>query len=177
MLRCPVSMADADQTGIAGLMYNKLAFNGHIDIWGWMPADRPTCDAKYPDMGDGDLECYGVVDSPQQFYERFGKQLEADPRMLCVLFTHVEKSSDPEATHGWRWHKWGVYYGTGTPTQEYLDDEDAFNDGVYVFHIYDVSNVPLVPVDGEPVIDDKQSATSTNTPDRVQQILAAIGAE
>mgnify|MGYP000984510367 FL=1 len=42
---------------------------------------------------------------------------------------------------GWRWHKWGEYLGNGTPTCEHLDDEDEFNDGVYVYHMYIVDGV------------------------------------
>jgi hypothetical protein len=59
------------------------------------------------------------------------------------MFTHVPKEPENAGRGGgWRWHKWGPYIGKGEPTTEYLDDEDGFADGVYVYHFYVVDNVP-----------------------------------
>lgn len=78
---------------------------------------------------------YGVCDTPEQFLSKFRKQLEGDPRQLCVSFCHISK----ESKGGWRWHKWGPYVGFGVPTCEYLAYEKEFENGVYVYSIYDVT--------------------------------------
>jgi hypothetical protein len=85
------------------------------------------------------LNCYGVCDSPEQFDAKYGEALRGCPIDLCVTFVHVEKDpTNKWKGGGWRWHKWGEYIGAGEPTQEYLDDEELFPDGVYTFHIYEV---------------------------------------
>lgn len=66
---------------------------------------------------------YGVCDSPEQIIEIFGEALEASPRNFLINATVVKKDDEP-ATGGWRWHKWGAYYGTKEPRCEYLYDED-----------------------------------------------------
>lgn len=80
------------------------------------------------------LNAYGVVDSPDQFQEDFRETLEADPRDFFVAFTEIRKDEQPE-TGGWRWHKWGPYYGTQKPQCEYIADEPEI-ESVYLFHIY-----------------------------------------
>lgn len=82
------------------------------------------------------VNCYGVCDSPQQFIDKFGKRLEADPRQFVICFTRVRKADQYEHG-GWRWHKWGPYVGKGRPTTEYLYDEPKFEE-VYCYHIYHV---------------------------------------
>ena len=78
----------------------------------------------------------GVCDSPAQFLERFRETLKADERTFCMSFTHIAKDPTNKGQGGgWRWRKWGAYIGTREPQYEYLDDEDGFEDGVYVFHI------------------------------------------
>lgn len=87
---------------------------------------------------------YGVCDSPQQFLEKFQEYLDNLDLKLVVMFSPIPKDpSNRGQGGGWRWHKWGEYYGTGIPTCEYLDDEDGFGDGVWVFHIYDVGHIEL----------------------------------
>lgn len=82
---------------------------------------------------------YGVCDSPEQFMQKFGELVKADPRNCCVFFTHIAKdSSNRGQGGGWRWHKWGEYIGEGNPQHEYLDDEEGFENGVYVYHIHDI---------------------------------------
>lgn len=80
---------------------------------------------------------YGLVDSVDQFYEKFGKILEDDPRPFVVGFYDLQKDS------GFRWHKEGPYYGNGTPTREYIGEEEGFEDGVWGFHVYLVDNIEL----------------------------------
>jgi hypothetical protein len=86
---------------------------------------------------------YGVCDSPEQFMEKFGDAVKTDPRNCCVFFTHIAKDTgNKHHGGGWRWHKWGEYIGDGKPEREYLDDEDGFDDGVFVFHIHDIDWKP-----------------------------------
>lgn len=85
-------------------------------------------------------QCYGVVDSPKQFQTKFSESLESDSRQLLVSVAHIPKdSSNKGKGGGWRWHKWGQYLGDGHPRQEYLDDEDKFENGVWVFNVYDLT--------------------------------------
>lgn len=83
----------------------------------------------------GCFNCYGVCDSPDQFLKMVGELLKADARTFTVAFTYVPKSAEK---HGWRWHKWGPYIGTGKPTMEYLNDEEGFADGVWTYHVYQI---------------------------------------
>lgn len=94
---------------------------------------------RWPEFGEeyGELNAYGVCDSPVQFLLRFKKALTEDKRTFVVSFTHIEKDpSNAGKGGGWRWHKWGPYIGEGKPTMEYLDDEEEFEQGVFVYHIY-----------------------------------------
>lgn len=95
----------------------------------------PYFEYQYPEFNDVGLNCYGVCDSPQQFIAKYDKLLRDDPRTFCVAFSHVAKDPTNKEGGGWRWHKWGPYIGGGEPQCEYLDDEDGFDDGVYVYHI------------------------------------------
>lgn len=81
---------------------------------------------------------FGVADSPEQFYRKYGAYLNALPVDLCVFFVHIEKDPENKGNGGgWRWRKWGPYVGEGTPQHEYLDDEDGFENGIYTYHIYE----------------------------------------
>jgi hypothetical protein len=81
---------------------------------------------------------YGVCDSPEQFMEKYGKELKELPEEFCVAFTRVDRC-DQEERGGWRWHKWGEYVGNGEITTEYLYDEPNFN-YVYCFSVYRKKN-------------------------------------
>ena len=107
--------------------------NGNYLVYG--EDGRASIEFQYPEFED--INCYGVCDTPQQFMEDYGKVLKDDERTFIVTFCKIEK--DPENKGkggGWRWHKWGPYVGHGIPTTEYLDDEESFDAGVYVYHIY-----------------------------------------
>lgn len=113
--------------------FYTFALNFDFAIWGGSDFERSY------DVDDLPCPQYGVVDTPQQFIDRFAAALEADERPFVVAFTHHPKC--PGETGGWRWHKWGEYIGDGNPTCEYLDDEELFPNGVYTYHVYLVDNV------------------------------------
>jgi hypothetical protein len=97
-------------------------------------------DQKYPSFKDPYLGEFGICDTPQQFIDKYFKRLFYDNRILVVGFAHISKdTSNKGKGGGWRWHKWGEYVGEGNPQCEYLDDEEDFADGVYVYTIVDVS--------------------------------------
>jgi len=79
---------------------------------------------------------YGVCDSPEQFYRKYGKQLVNDVRQYCVCFCEIRREDQSE-WGGWRYHKWGPYIGTQKPQHEYLYD-DKHIEKVYTWHIYQV---------------------------------------
>lgn len=83
------------------------------------------------------MGCYGVCDSPEQFIEKYGTRLEADPRAFVVCFTPVRKQDQPKRD-GWRWHKWGPYIGKKRPRHEYLADEGPSIEVVYCYHVLQV---------------------------------------
>jgi len=76
---------------------------------------------------------YGVVDSIENFIELFGKVLEEESGQYCVGFTEVRKDREP-SEGGWRWHKWGQYYGKKHPQCEYIHDEPEI-DSVFTFNV------------------------------------------
>lgn len=101
-------------------------------LWGKNDFDR-----SYPDI-EG-LDCFGVVDTPEQFIQQYHDLLEKDQRSFTIFLTHIKKNPENKGLGGgWRWHKWGTYIGSGVPTTEYLDDEPEFENGVWVYHIYTV---------------------------------------
>lgn len=111
-----------------------MGFSSDFDLWG-----RNDFDRSYFEVGD--LSSCGVCDTPQQFDSDFREVLEADPRPLVVMFSHVRKN--PEEQGGWRWHKWGPYVGRGDPQHEYLADEPGFDDGIFVYSIHIVDNLEV----------------------------------
>lgn len=80
---------------------------------------------------------FGVVDTVEQFDELFGDTLRNSPRKYVVSFVEIKREDQP-ASGGWRYHKWGEYYGTQEPQHEYLAD-DTHIDRVFSFHIYEVT--------------------------------------
>jgi hypothetical protein len=93
---------------------------------------------EFPELHEG-LHCYGVVDSPEQFRDRYASQLDADDRSFVVFFTAINKSDQPDEG-GWRWHKHGEYIGDKNPQCEYLYDE---NDSIHRVYSYRVVEVAL----------------------------------
>lgn len=76
---------------------------------------------------------YGVADSVDQFFDRFGDLIVTSPATYAIGFTEVRRADQP-SEDGWRWHKWGEYVGTREPQYEYLHDEPEI-DSVVTFAI------------------------------------------
>lgn len=110
-----------------GVYVTGLNFRYDFDSEGW---------EDYPEFDDGYC-AYGVCDGIDQFFEHpLGKLLKADEsRKFAVSFCHIEKDPEP---YGWRWHKWGPYIGKGEPECEYLADEEGFDGGVWVYHVWEL---------------------------------------
>lgn len=82
------------------------------------------------------INSYGVVDSFDQLLSLY--DFERDPRKFAIFLTPIFKENqEPEG--GWRWSKWGPYYGTQKPQTEYLYDDPNI-DLVFVFHIIEFFN-------------------------------------
>ena len=77
---------------------------------------------------------YGVCDGIENLLEVIPELLSPD-REFVVLLHKITRSGQPRY-EGWRWHKWGDYIGTQTPTTEYIYDEPII-DLVYCYHIYE----------------------------------------
>lgn len=72
---------------------------------------------------------YGVVDNATQIL----KNVDV-PENAVVLMTPIFKNKK-EPGSGWRWHKWGPYYGVQNHQCEYLNDEKDV-EMVYAFDVY-----------------------------------------
>lgn len=114
----------------------RLGTGQYLSHLNWDHQIRDLIAEKWPEFKGWGPNCYGVCDTPEQLTEKF-PQIEADPRRFVIHFAHISKK-DQSPQGGWRWHKWGQYVGDGEPTCEYLYDEPGFDDGVYVYHIYEV---------------------------------------
>lgn len=79
---------------------------------------------------------YGVVDSIEQLLD-LCKAVIADPARSFILSAFPVYKANQSEGGGWRWHKWGSYYGTHNPQCEYLYDEEGI-DVVWCYHIYEV---------------------------------------
>jgi hypothetical protein len=71
---------------------------------------------------------YGVVDNATQIIENCNI-----PENAVVLMVPVLKECQPH-TGGWRWHKWGPYYGVQNPKNEYIYDEKDI-EMIYCFSV------------------------------------------
>lgn len=80
--------------------------------------------------------CYGVCDSPEQLVSLLPEEVTEGPRRFVVAMVRILKSEAP-SEGGWRWHKWGEYIGSQSPTCEYLHDEPDI-DEVWTYHIFEV---------------------------------------
>lgn len=80
------------------------------------------------------INSYGVVDSYNQLLSLY--DFERDTRKFAIFFTPISKQNQEE-DGGWRWSKWGPYYGTQKPQTEYLYDDPKI-DLVFVYHIIEI---------------------------------------
>lgn len=107
---------------------------GHWNFEMYLPNEETWETYSSVTVGDDFYSSYGVCDSPAQFMEKLGPALEATPHKYVVSFVLISKDDQPN-DGGWRWHKWGEYIGTQTPTTEYLYDEPLIRE-VYTYHFY-----------------------------------------
>lgn len=93
--------------------------------WNWAASHSPD-----------EFYSYGVVDHWTQLPLEF---LEQDERSLLVTLTRHVRADQP-AAGGWRWHKWGPYYGVfqeQVAQTEYLYDTPDVTE-VYSFHVFEL---------------------------------------
>jgi hypothetical protein len=91
--------------------------------------------SRDPEFPSNDIAWYyGVCDRIDNLLE-FIPELTSTEREFVVLLHKITKSDQPNEG-GWRWHKWGDYIGTQTPTTEYIYDEPEI-EVVYCYHIYE----------------------------------------
>jgi hypothetical protein len=102
----------------------ELEFRGH---------QRAVAE-DWPDLGG--FSCHGVCDSPEQLLARLPAEVTAPGRDYVVSVVRLDKADQPPSG-GWRWHMWGPYTGTQTPTCEHLYDEPVI-ETVYTYHVYKV---------------------------------------
>lgn len=77
---------------------------------------------------EDNLYDYGVVDNATQIIENCNI-----PENAVVLMVPILKACEPDC-FGWRWHKWGPYYGVQNPKHEYIYDEKDI-EMVYCFSV------------------------------------------
>ncbi len=95
---------------------------------------------SYPSLQHADetkyIGSYGVCDNYQQVIDQCANLKDSDSTPYALSVTSIKKSEQyPDG--GWRWHKWGDYIGTQTPTTEYIYDEPLIEE-VFVYHIYKI---------------------------------------
>lgn len=84
--------------------------------------------------GEEVLPEYGVCDSVEQFIELFHEKLESDKQNEYVVGLTCVRKDEQSPEGGWRWHKWGEYFGKHKSKCEYLYDEVGI-DEVWCFSI------------------------------------------
>jgi hypothetical protein len=80
------------------------------------------------------MDSLGVVDSVEQLLSLY--DFDADPRKLVISMVSI-KRENCSSEGGWRYHKWGTYYGTQKPQHEYLY-HDKHIDEVFTFHVHEI---------------------------------------
>ncbi len=144
----PAVLADGvivSETGLNHLIPSEVKFselsmfgmkNGKIDV----VVDSYKMDVrehslffnKYSEEGSIFLNNFGVCDDENQVIDLYN--LKESEGKFTVVLTPIRKKAQSERD-GWRWHKWGEYIGTQTPTTEYLFDEEDI-DMIYVYQVY-----------------------------------------
>lgn len=83
------------------------------------------------------IDCYGVCDDVAQLVSILPKEVIASARRFVIGFHEIVKEEESKEG-GWRWHKWGTYYGNKNTEHEYIADEDESIKSVICFHIAEV---------------------------------------
>jgi hypothetical protein len=126
-MRLILAACEASPTRIGRGIYDHCGFNLRNSI-------NKSGVVDYMEQADHDeFPEFGVVDSVAQFLELFGDAIDAAPEHYAVGFTEVRRAAQP-SEGGWRWHKWGQYYGVHSPQCEYLHDEPDI-ESVYTFSV------------------------------------------
>lgn len=124
-----VNGASPETVKLADGVYQIGHFGGTSFLWDY---------EHYPELRLADGEWfgpYGVCDNYQQVLDQCPMLTEDESRRFVITVKEVRRElQHPEG--GWRWHKWGAYIGTKTPTCEYLYDEPEI-ESVFVYHIYE----------------------------------------
>ena len=131
-------IANANKNSPSVIRHEKGVYEiGHFSLEYMLPF-KLSFKEKYCDLDI--YNSYGVCDHYKQVLERI-TELQNPDRFFIMSVTPVLKANQsPEG--GWRWHKWGPYIGTKTPTCEYLYDEPEI-DQVYVYHILEMGSSHL----------------------------------
>lgn len=116
-----------------GVYQGPLNFHNALDREHWIYMWNPWSDRKAGDPEPA-FPSYGVHDSIEACMAQFGPALREAPGTYCISFVTMRKDEQPEHG-GWRWHKWGHYYGAQNPQYEYLYDEPEI-ESVVVFEIH-----------------------------------------
>lgn len=119
-------------------IYTERSFNPELFLESYVRIQRGErhYDLIYPNFSEVSDEnwfnSYGVCDSPEQLIANLPDEVLYGSRLFAVFLTPIRKNEQEDG--GWRWHKWGPYIGTQTPTCEYLYDEPLIEE-VYVYHV------------------------------------------
>jgi hypothetical protein len=112
-----------------------------IESFPFMAADKKALDEGTYDIHATRPNDSGVADTVEQILEYYKEQIDDPDTTYVIDATLVKRDlSNKGQGGGWRWHKWGEYIGTQTPTTEYLDDEPEIEQ-VLVFHLYKITEV------------------------------------
>lgn len=115
-------------------MYKKVqtgVYSGGLNLGNGMGAKD-----AYPEVDD--INAYGVVDDLEQLLKLVPTVINSPDRNFVISICEMRKEDQPPH-EGWRWHKWGPYYGDKEPQFEYLADEPEI-DNVWVYHIYEIGD-------------------------------------
>jgi hypothetical protein len=117
----------------------------NVCVWEIIPSLKGVYETGYNAVNDilyfFNTPCqsveYGVADNIEQLLslDWIDKYRQSEKEYI-VTFCTVEKKDQP-SKYGWRWYKWGQYYGNHQIQCEYLHDEVGI-DSVIVFNIIEL---------------------------------------
>ncbi len=80
---------------------------------------------------------YGVCDEPEDIFSYY--DFNEDVRDIVIFMTEIRKEDQP-AEGGWRWEKWGEYWGNQNRQCDYLYDEPEV-ERVYVWEAWEIGEI------------------------------------